>query len=314
MKASIVIPARNAAATISLVLESLKKQNLTDFEVVLVDDASTDATSVIAKKSSDNFNLRIIRNDENLGRAQARNLGVRESRGEITLLLDSDIEVAPDYVSTHLRFHDQTARGVGVGALRYPPHLARKALARYYGSRGGARLKPDQPLPGKCFASGLASFPRLLFNEVGGFDPRFRFYGGEDLELGLRFQKAGAQMRYLPDAIGYHQHLRPLKQVIAALEKYGESGIPLLLEAHPEFAAELFLDDLIADTDRASLKTLLRRMICSATLFQPLYGLANLLEDGWLPAPLLTYLHYRSYRKGFQRHASKAVLSPLTRD
>jgi glycosyltransferase involved in cell wall biosynthesis len=299
MKASVVIPAYNASKTLPIVLRALQNQDFRDFEVILVDDGSTDDTSSVAKRISGHLDLQIIRNSANQGRAKTRNTGVKHARGDIIILLDSDIETVPNYISAHLRLHESSARTIGIGALRYPPHLAKKALARYYSSRGGARLKPGQPLPGKYFVSGLASFPHALFEEVGGFDERFQSYGSEDLELGLRFQAAGAQIHYLPEAIGYHHHLRPLKEVMATLHQYGREGIPVLLEKHPAFASDLRLDDLTGPAKVRSQASLPRRLLTAAALFHPAIEIASLLQNLPLPSLLLTYLHYAAYRRGF---------------
>lgn len=304
MKASIVIPAYNAAATLGLVLQALMKQDFSDFEVIVVDDASTDDTSGVAERFFGRLDLRALRAEENLGRAKARNFGVEKSKGEIVLLLDSDIEAVPAYVSAHLTLHDREPRAVGVGVLRYPPPLAKRALARYYSSRGGSRLKAGEPLPGKYFVSCLASFRRSLFDEIGGFHHGFHTYGGEDLELGLRFQKNGATLAYLLDAIGYHHHLRSFKEVIATLRRYGQYGVPLVLEHHPEFASEMRLDDL--NSDHPTTKTYLRRLAASSIFFAPLLEIASLFESRRLPSLLLTYLHYCAYRKGFIEHLRSA--------
>ncbi len=297
MTASIVIPAYNASATIGLVLAALTRQDFFDFEVILIDDASTDNTVELAAEFSTKLSLNIHRIEENLGRARARNFGVEKSSGEVVLLLDSDIETISNYVSSHLALHERQSRAVGVGALRYPPHLAKKALARYYSSRGGERLKPGEALPGKAFLSCLASFPRSLFDELGGFHAGFRIYGGEDLELGLRFQKSGAALTYLPSAIGYHHHLRTLKEVVRTLAEYGKHGIPQVLDLHPDFAVQMKLDDLHKGTFNQ--KRILRTIATSGIFFRPLLEIASAFESNKLPSALLTYLIYCSCRRGY---------------
>jgi len=310
MKASVIIPAFNAAATLPLVLRALQKQDFRDFEVILVDDASTDGTQSTAPKNAGPLDLHIIRNSENQGRAKTRNTGVKQARGEILILLDSDIETVPKYISIHLSLHEKSTRSVGIGALRYPPHLAKRALARYYSSRGGARLKPGQPLPGKYFVSGLASFPRALFDEVGGFDEHFQAYGSEDLELGLRLQAAGAQIQYRPEAIGYHHHLRPFKEVMAILHQYGREGIPVLFEKHPDFSTDLRLDDLTGQIPASSLSGLMRRLLTASFFFSPASALVELFQNIPLPSILLTYLHYAAYRRGFSEYLADTPKPP----
>lgn len=299
MKTSIVIPAFNASGTLPLVLDALIQQDANNFEVIIVDDASTDNTSEIAEEYARKLELRVLRFDENAGRARARNAGIETSNGDVILLLDSDIEVISSYVSRHLELHSQVSRAVGIGSQKSPPHLAKEVLARYYASRGAARLKPGDPIPGRYFVSNLASFSRSLFDEVGGFNSDFRFYGGEDQELGLRFHKAGANLTYLSEAVGYHHHLRRLEDVVSALEEYGRHGVPLVLAKHPEFARELGLDDLTAPR---KFGLSIHQMITSRIIFSPLLKLATLLESTYLPSPLITYLIYRSYRYGFVRY------------
>jgi glycosyltransferase involved in cell wall biosynthesis len=302
MKVSVVIPAHNASQTLTITLNALRLQTFRDFEVVVVDDASTDATAWVAESYSDHLDLQVIRAPENLGRARARNLGIERAGGDILLLLDSDIEPVAEYVSKHLELHRRIPRAVGVGALRYPSYLSEKALAIYYASRGGARLDPGSPLPGKAFISCLASFPRTLIEKVGAFDPAFRVYGGEDLDLGLRFQKAGALLTYLPEAVGYHHHLRSLNEVMETLENYGEFGIPIIFNRHPEFAAQVKLDDLALGKFN-----LLRRLAASAPPYRLLRILTSLFQNRKLPAPLLTYLIYCAYRAGYRRSLRSPV-------
>jgi len=298
MKATIVIPAYNAVETLPLTLQALNRQEATGFEVVVVDDASTDDTSQAARDHAGMLDLRVLRCRENRGRAQARNFGVEQARSEIILLLDSDIEPSPGYLSAHLALHESLERAVGIGALRYPPYLANQALARYNATRGGAKVPPGQELPGRYFISGLASFPKALFEAAGKFDPRFSFYG-EDQELGLRFKKLGAHLRYVREAVGYHHHLRPLKEMLDLLEIYGRESIPRILELHPEFAAELFVDDLFVDSTNSPITRLGRRLAAAGIFYRPLASFAHKYSSGWLPPPLLTYLIWAAYRRGF---------------
>ncbi|RJP76913.1 MAG: glycosyltransferase [Candidatus Zixiibacteriota bacterium] len=301
MHLSVVIPAWNASSTLPLVLESLLRQDRSDFEVLVVDDASTDDTAAVAHRFESRLNLTLHRSPDNLGRACARNRGVELSTGEVVLLLDSDFEVVPGYVSAHRTLHERQERAVGIGVLRYPAYLAHHALARYYRTRGGAKLPPGQPLPGKYFISCLASFRRTDFEAAGQFEPRFHVWGGEDLELGLRLEKIGCRFEYLPGAVGYHHHLRSLKTAMATQESYGREGLPLILEQHPEFMADLYLEDLTGPATRPP-PAFVRRLLTSEILHRPLLEIAALLEKGRLPSPLLTYLHYCAYRKGYIRY------------
>lgn len=315
MKISIIIPAFNASSIINLVLDALTHQSYSDFEVILVDDASTDNTVEYSSHFSDRLNLQIHRLSENIGRARARNYGVQKASGELLLFLDADIVPVDDYIKIHLELHQTHLRSVGVGVQRFPSYLNKKPLARYFARRGGAKLKPEQTLPGKYFVSNVASLPKALFEEVGGFNPAFRHWGGEDQELGLRLQKAKMNLTVLPAAVGIHHHLRSLKELRTILVNYGHQGIPIVLQQHPEFAGDLRLEDLHPPDNFPVKKfiSLSRRLFTSGIIFTPVFGFSRLFENIYLPSPLITYIIYRSYRQGYLKHLKLKTPNPPAR-
>ncbi|MFI3266047.1 MAG: glycosyltransferase family 2 protein [Rikenellaceae bacterium] len=94
---SIVIPVYNGQGSISRCLDSIWSQELRDYEVLCVDDCSTDATfELLSQLATSNPNLRVLHNSENLRAGGARNLGVREARGEYIVFIDAD-----DYFHAH---------------------------------------------------------------------------------------------------------------------------------------------------------------------------------------------------------------------
>ena len=95
---SVVIPLYNKAHTIINTLESVLNQTFPDFEVVIVNDGSTDNAIEVIKNNFSDSRIRII-NQENKGVSAARNLGVRESRSELIAFLDGDDELLPEYLS-----------------------------------------------------------------------------------------------------------------------------------------------------------------------------------------------------------------------
>ena len=101
MKVSVVIPVYNAEKTLSECLGSLQAQTFRDFEVVFVDDCSTDESPVIMRRFLEESGLpgRIIRQEKNGGVAAARNRGLDESKGEYLCFLDADDKMAPEALS-----------------------------------------------------------------------------------------------------------------------------------------------------------------------------------------------------------------------
>src|SRR5206468_10243781 len=92
---SVVMPVYNAESTLAECLTRLCNSSFGDFEIVLVDDGSTDQSRAIAA----NFPLRIVPTAGRVGPAAARNLGARAAQGELLFFIDSDVMVRPDTVS-----------------------------------------------------------------------------------------------------------------------------------------------------------------------------------------------------------------------
>ncbi len=93
---SVIIPTYNRAHLIGRALNSLANQTYKDFEVVIVDDASTDDTEAYIKGFSDFLNIQYVRHEKNKGEAAARNTGIRAARSEYVAFLDSDDEFVPE--------------------------------------------------------------------------------------------------------------------------------------------------------------------------------------------------------------------------
>ncbi|MCC5656998.1 glycosyltransferase [Nostoc sp. XA010] len=97
-KVSVIIPAYNTEAYLAKAIESVLEQTLTDIEVIIVDDASSDKTVEVAKSFTDP-RLKVIVNQQNLGAAAARNRALRAAQGEWIAVLDSDDWYAPERLS-----------------------------------------------------------------------------------------------------------------------------------------------------------------------------------------------------------------------
>ncbi|MHC1683127.1 MAG: glycosyltransferase family 2 protein [Clostridiaceae bacterium] len=106
-KASLIIPTYNKASRLKLTLLSLTKlEELENVEIIVVNDGSTDETNVILDefKKSHNINLKII-NIENSGRSVARNIGLKEAKGEIAIFTDDDLILSPTFIKEHIMSH-----------------------------------------------------------------------------------------------------------------------------------------------------------------------------------------------------------------
>ncbi len=192
---SVVIPAHNAVGTLDECLQAIHQSNYTDYEVIVVDDASTDSTEQVAARHG----CRIVRLEQNVGAARAKNLGASEARGDVILFTDADIVLQPDtlgLIADNLK--DPSVTGV-VGLLgrrlRYSNfssqfknlwmHHTYTRLASSEGERGVG-----------LFYTSIAAIRKDIFEQLGGFDPHYRGASvTEDIEFGQRLLSASHRVR-----------------------------------------------------------------------------------------------------------------------
>ena len=129
--------------------------------------------------------------------------------------------------------------------------------------------------------------PRDLLFEIGLFDERFRAWGGEDLDLGVRLEQSGVPLYGEPRALAIHHHLRPLNELLDNLYVYGRDGIPVLLQRHPQLFRELNLHHLFpappGSSGTGALHRAIMRLLMTAPVYYPLRAVANLLRRQHLP-------------------------------
>ncbi len=198
---SIVIPAFNSAATVTRCLESLERQTTPrdEYEIILVDDGSTDGTSDLARREG----VRVIR-QENAGPAAARNRGVEAAQGELILFTDADCEAPPDWVECFRQvFSDPSVAGAkGTIRTRQRSLVARFAQLEYEDKydRLAHRAHID------FIDTGSAAYRRGIFVGNGGFDTNFSTASGEDVDLSYRLAQRGYCLVFAPQAWVYHPH------------------------------------------------------------------------------------------------------------
>lgn len=193
---SVVIPVHNAAQTLDECLQAICRSNYPDYEVLVVDDASTDNTVSVAKR----YSCRVISLPENVGAARAKNVGAKEAKGDIILFTDADVVLQPDtlyIIAAH--FQDPTVAGV-VGLLgeklRYSNFSSHfKNLWMHYTYKRLAASKDAEQGVG-VFLTSIAAIRKEIFEQMGGFDPNYRGASvTEDIEFGQRLLSAGHKIR-----------------------------------------------------------------------------------------------------------------------
>lgn len=243
---SVIIPTYNRASTLLRTLKAIRDQSLSPsaFEVIVVDDGSTDSTEedVRGVMKSDGLNIRYYF-QENRKQGAARNLGLKNATMPIVMFLGDDIIPERTFLEEHLKA--QRARGccgdtAVIGYTTWPKDMRVTPFMRYvgeYGPQFGFSLirSPEEALSFAFFYASNVSLPRALLDKVEyAFDEEFESYGWEDVELGYRLERAGMRLLFCPKAVACHYH--PMRTGVF-LKRYADAGaVPkaLFLRKHPE--------------------------------------------------------------------------------
>jgi GT2 family glycosyltransferase len=226
LQASVVVVNWNRCSLLAGCLASLAGQKGPAFEVVLVDNGSTDeSVSMALSQYSDHprFNLTVIRNIENHGFCRANNQGIERASGEFIALLNNDAEAEPGWLAALLRaFGERPEIGMAASKILVyeDPGVIDKAghqiyldgqnWGRGHGERDtGQYERVDETLwPDGC----AAMYRREMLERIGGFDEDLFAYG-DDAELGLRARIAGWGCLYIPTAVVRHRRGSTLGQL-----------------------------------------------------------------------------------------------------
>jgi glycosyltransferase involved in cell wall biosynthesis len=214
---SIIVCSYNGGQTLTACLESLGKLNYPDYEIILVDDGSTDNTAAIAEQFP---HVRYIY-QTNHGLSHARNTGAHAAKGEVFAYTDSDCMADPDWLY-FLIGTLVSSDFVGVGGPNVTPPAQNWIQACVAGSPGGPShvLLTDtiaEHIPGCNMA-----FYRWAFENVGGFDVEYR-KAGDDVDFCWRLQQGGGVIGFSPTALVWHHRRFTLRAFLKQQEGYGEA-------------------------------------------------------------------------------------------
>jgi O-antigen biosynthesis protein len=226
-RVSVVVCAYNAADTIGECLTALEALNYPDFEVIVVDDGSTDATAAIAARYP---SVRLV-TTPNCGLSAARNVGLAQATGEIVAYTDADVRVDPEWLGYLVQpFADPAVAAAGGPAVvpADDPWFA-QCVARAPGSPTHVLLddRVAEHVPGcNC------AFRRDALAAIGGFNPIF-VRAGDDVDACWRVQAQGWTIGFAPAALVWHRHRARIRAYWAQQIGYGE-GETWLMREHPD--------------------------------------------------------------------------------
>ncbi len=227
MYLSIIIPTFNRSQKLADTLNSLKNQPFRDFELIIVNDGSTDNTLEQLNNIRPDFKSVKVITQENRGRAGARNAGARESSGNILLFYDDDLFISGNSLVRHMDFHrtysnalcggneieNESVLKTDFGKFRYA--LTEKWTKKYM---EGLNLLTSKNL---FLSAANFSIPRDLFSDLGGFDENLS--DSEDYELATRALKMGHRIFFDKLNIVYHNEQITCKSFILRARQYNES-------------------------------------------------------------------------------------------
>ena len=230
---SIIIPVYNRPQEVDELLESLCRQTFNDFEVVVVEDGSSEKCDTVCERYADKLELHYYFKP-NSGPGPSRNYGAERSQGEYLIILDSDVIVPENYLETIKAELDREPCDAFGGPDRahdsFTPiqKAINYAMTSFFTTGGirGGKHKMDKFYP-RSFNLGIK---KSVYEALAGFAP-MRY--GEDIDLSTRIFKGGYRCRLFPEAFVYHKRRVKFSSFFRQVKHSGEARV-VLKNKYPE--------------------------------------------------------------------------------
>lgn len=314
---SVIIPTFNRAGQLVRTLESILAQDGLPgpLEVIVVDDGSADETARVLRGLGDAGACTYVR-QPNQGAAAARNTGVAQSRGDVLVFLDDDIQLRPGAPAALVRAVQENPHTVVLGTLVTPEALRTTPFARIVAEAGAPQRSPIEVHYTHCM-TGLLALHRSDFFSLGGFeDPaRGRLYW-DDVAFGRAAHQAGFRIVRTPHAVGEHWDyaLADLGTSCRRWERASEAAATLF-QHYPDLAPEIpmFHDKYPVnwqeDSPKLIARKLARRVLSAQPVRSGMENLARRMDTAGAPdalrAPIYRWIAggymYTGFRRGLAR-------------
>ncbi len=231
-KYSIIIPVYNRPQEVDELLESLTKQTYKNFEVLIIEDGSTNTCEKVFERYSDLLTIRYFVKP-NSGPGPSRNFGYRHAVGDYFIVFDSDCLLPSRYLENVESFLKHCPRDAWGGPDRGHRDFTNRQQAMAFtmssvlttgGIRGGSRN--EEKFQPRSFNMGIS---KDVFLKTGGF--KFDRYA-EDIEFSIRIQKSGFKVGYIPDAYVFHKRRTDFRKFFWQVYNFGRGRV-LVGRQHP---------------------------------------------------------------------------------
>lgn len=206
MKISVIVTNYNGYELLKKYLVSVIDQSPQALEIIIADDASTDPSLEYVKSLQNTYpKLKIISHQKNIGFGANTNYAVKKAKGDLVVLLNSDIKPYPNYIKNCLtHFNNPRVFGVGFSEKNH------ENWGKIYWQDGFLQHHPGLPAnkthSTDWLSGGSCIVRKKLFLKLGGFDPIYAPFYFEDLDLGIRANLSNLLMIWEPTSIVEHRH------------------------------------------------------------------------------------------------------------
>jgi glycosyltransferase involved in cell wall biosynthesis len=230
MKCSVIVPTYNRGKKLRESILSIEKNafDKKNFEILIINDCSTDKTSLEIKKLEKRYsNILGLKTQKNSGPASARNLGIKKAKGKILLFTDDDCLVPKNWLQTYWDFFEKYPEVFGIGGIlsakeenffSFLEKVKDKVLGISHSKEKIGRGEIKTGFTNNC------AYRRRVFSEIGFFDENFRVPAGEDLDFSQKVAKKHL-IAFLPIKV-LHNHKYNLDYFLGLIWKQGLGEMP----------------------------------------------------------------------------------------